>query len=174
MFNIFKLGGRPKPQPQQEFLTHDGMSLFYEQTISQIKQAISKIQSHVSSTASTPRPSTASNNQSSQQSQQQTESDIERLKRICDEVLSHMKRISDSETTKEKKAEKIEKDMKERINYYFDPLHHALHDDLTTGASHSQQQLLLVTIHGMQEHVVDCVQVSSSRNCCFFSLLWIM
>lgn len=142
--NIFK--SRPKPQPQQEFLSHDGMSLFYEQTVSHIKQNVVKIQTHPSSTSSSGKPS------------KQRDTEIEKLKNICNEVMDHMKQVSNHEVTKEKKAETIEKDMKVKINYYFDPLHHALQMDFVSGASHSHQQQLLVIVHTMQEQVVDCVQ----------------
>ncbi len=163
MFNIFKLGGRPKPQPQQEFLTHEGMSLFYEQTISQIRQTTSKIQSQLpqaSSSSSTPRSTTAAATAATTAAAATAkESDLSKVQKISENVVSHMKQISSTETTKEKKTERIERDMKDHVNFYFDPLHHALHGDLLVGLSHSQQQLLLVAIHTMQEQVIDCVQV---------------
>lgn len=137
MFNLFKIS-RSKPQPTHEYLTQDGMALFYEQTVTNIKQHVMKI---------------LAQQQSGKSTKQTQDTQIDVLRKSCESVLEHMKRVSDAATSKEKKAERLEKDMKVNINMYFEPLQYALLPDIMDSSAH--QAAILAT----HEQVIDCIQV---------------
>jgi hypothetical protein len=145
MFSIFKIGRSSKSTPQQEFLSQDGMTRFYEETITNIMKQVNK--------AFVQSMSTKNLKQLAESSQM-----LDILRKSCESVLNHMKLVSTSseEMNKQVKAEKIEKDMKTMINFYFEPLHYALSPSVLTGSTYNQQQ----AIHIIHEQVIDCIQVS--------------
>jgi brefeldin A-inhibited guanine nucleotide-exchange protein len=140
MLRFFNLGTKTKPQPQQEYITHSGLALFYEQTLTNIKQNVIK---------------SLTQNQNGKPSKQvEQDEQIETLKNSCESVLLHMKQVTENESNKEKRTEIIEREMKAEINYYFEPLHHALRPIILSGSNPNQQP----TIYAMHEQVIDCVQ----------------
>lgn len=127
--------GRNKQQPQYEYVSHEGMALFYEQTMIHILNSIRTFQS-----ASAPKITV------------EEASRVDNLRILSENMIKRIRQTAELESSKEKRNERIERDMKLNVNVYFEPLHSALVSFVAN--SHFQQQ----TVHSIHGQVISCVE----------------